>query len=58
MITFPNCKINLGLWVMQRRPDGYHNIQTVMMPVPWCDILEILPAKGADNHACNHRYSY
>jgi len=44
MITFPNCKINLGLWVMQRRPDGYHNIQTVMMPVPWCDILEIVPS--------------
>ncbi len=48
MITFPNCKINLGLWVMQRRPDGYHNIQTVMMPVPWCDILEIVPAKGSE----------
>jgi 4-diphosphocytidyl-2-C-methyl-D-erythritol kinase len=46
MITFPNCKINLGLWVTQRRPDGYHNIQTVMMPVPWCDILEIMPAAG------------
>src|SRR5665811_813470 len=48
MITFPNCKINLGLWVTQRRPDGYHNIQTVMMPVPWCDILEIVPASGSE----------
>ncbi len=48
MITFPNCKINLGLWVTQRRPDGYHNIQTVMMPVPWCDILEIIPANGPE----------
>ncbi len=44
MITFPNAKINLGLWVTQRRPDGYHNIQTVMYPVPWCDILEIVTA--------------
>ncbi len=44
MITFPNCKINLGLWVTQRRSDGYHNIQTVMYPIPWCDILEIVPA--------------
>jgi len=44
MITFPNCKINLGLWVTQRRPDGYHNIQTVMLPVPWCDVLEMIPA--------------
>jgi len=48
MITFPNCKINLGLWVTQRRPDGYHNIQTVMMPVPWCDILEIVPAGASE----------
>jgi len=48
VITFPNCKINLGLWVTQRRPDGYHNIQTVMMPVPWCDILEIVPANGTE----------
>jgi 4-diphosphocytidyl-2-C-methyl-D-erythritol kinase len=48
MITFPNCKINLGLWVTQRRTDGYHNIQTVMYPVPWCDALEILPADGSE----------
>lgn len=48
MITFPNCKINLGLWVIQRRPDGYHNIQTVMLPVPWCDILEIVPAQNPE----------
>jgi len=46
MITFPNCKINLGLWVTDRRPDGYHTIQTVMFPVRWCDILEIVPASG------------
>jgi 4-diphosphocytidyl-2-C-methyl-D-erythritol kinase len=48
MITFPNCKINLGLWVTQRRSDGYHNIQTVMLPVPWCDILEIVPAIASE----------
>ncbi|MFA5972341.1 MAG: 4-(cytidine 5'-diphospho)-2-C-methyl-D-erythritol kinase [Lentimicrobiaceae bacterium] len=48
MITFPNCKINLGLWVIQRRTDGYHNIQTVMIPVPWCDILEIVPANDSE----------
>lgn len=48
MITFPNCKINLGLWVTQRRSDGFHNIQTVMYPVPWCDVLEILPANGSE----------
>ena len=48
MITFPNAKINIGLWVTQRRPDGYHNIQTVMYPVPWCDVLEIIPASGSE----------
>jgi 4-diphosphocytidyl-2-C-methyl-D-erythritol kinase len=48
MITFPNCKINIGLWVTQRRADGYHNIQTLMLPVPWCDALEIVPAMGQE----------
>lgn len=32
----------------KRRPDGYHNIQTVMYPVPWCDVLEIVPAHGSE----------
>lgn len=44
MITFPNAKINIGLNVLERRPDGYHNISTVMYPVKWCDILEIIPS--------------
>lgn len=47
MIVFPNAKINLGLRVLRRRPDGYHDISTVMVPVGWCDILEIVPAAGA-----------
>lgn len=42
MIDFPNCKINLGLNVTEKRPDGYHNIETVFYPVAWCDALEIL----------------
>ena len=44
-ISFPNAKINLGLDIVRRRPDGYHDISTVMIPVPWCDILEAVPAK-------------
>lgn len=44
MILFPNAKINLGLNIVRRRPDGYHDIETVMVPVGWCDILEIVPA--------------
>lgn len=43
MILFPNAKINLGLRITSRRPDGYHDIVTVMTPVPWCDILELTP---------------
>lgn len=46
MVVFPNAKINLGLYVTARRPDGYHEIETVMVPVDWHDILEIVPAKG------------
>ncbi|MFA4853022.1 MAG: 4-(cytidine 5'-diphospho)-2-C-methyl-D-erythritol kinase [Bacteroidales bacterium] len=41
MICFPNCKINIGLYITKKRPDGYHNIETVFYPVPLCDILEI-----------------
>jgi len=46
MILFPNAKINLGLDIIRRRPDGYHDICTAMYPVPLCDILEIVPARG------------
>ena len=44
MILFPHCKINLGLHVLKRRTDGYHDIQSVMYPVPLRDILEITVA--------------
>lgn len=48
MITFPNAKINLGLDIVEKRPDGYHNLETVFYPIPLCDILEITPAKEPD----------
>lgn len=48
MLTFPNAKINLGLNVISRRPDGYHNLETVMTPIPSHDILEIVESR--DNH--------
>ncbi len=44
MIFFPNGKINLGLSVINKRTDGYHNIETVMYPVPVFDVLEFLPS--------------
>ena len=46
MITFPNAKINIGLYVTSRRPDGYHNLETLFYPIELRDILEIVPAKG------------
>lgn len=46
MVTFPNAKINIGLNITSRRNDGYHNIETIMVPIPWKDILEIVPAKN------------
>lgn len=45
MLLFPDCKINIGLRVVSRRADGYHNIETVMYPVRGlCDAIEILPS--------------
>lgn len=41
MILFPQAKINLGLNVVERRPDGYHNLETVFYPVPLQDALEV-----------------
>ncbi|TNF44018.1 MAG: 4-(cytidine 5'-diphospho)-2-C-methyl-D-erythritol kinase, partial [Cytophagales bacterium] len=42
MITFPNAKINLGLHITARRKDGYHDIETCMVPIPLCDALEMV----------------
>ena len=44
MICFPNAKINLGLHVVEKRGDGYHNLETVFYPIPLKDALEIVPA--------------
>lgn len=44
MITFPNAKINLGLFIERKRPDGYHDISTIFYPIPLVDAVEIIPA--------------
>ena len=44
MLSFPNCKINLGLNITSKRADGFHNIETVFYPVQLNDILEIVQA--------------
>lgn len=46
MLCFPNAKINLGLNIVERRSDGYHNIETVFYPVKLCDALEIVPSRS------------
>lgn len=50
MILFPNCKINLGLHILRKRDDGFHDLETVFHPVPLQDGLEIVqhPAPAAD----------
>ncbi|GAA4042171.1 4-(cytidine 5'-diphospho)-2-C-methyl-D-erythritol kinase [Hymenobacter glaciei] len=43
MLVFPNAKLNLGLYVTQRRPDGFHSLESVFVPLPWTDAFEMLP---------------
>jgi len=49
MICFPNAKINLGLHVVSKRPDGYHTIETIFYPVELKDALEVIPL---DRRSC------
>lgn len=47
MLTFPNAKINLGLHITERRPDGYHNLETIFYPIHLEDALEVVPLAGS-----------
>lgn len=42
MILFPNAKINIGLNILSKREDGYHNLETIFYPIAWKDSLEII----------------
>jgi 4-diphosphocytidyl-2-C-methyl-D-erythritol kinase len=42
MIGFPNAKINVGLLITEKRADGFHNLETIFLPVHWCDALEFV----------------
>jgi 4-diphosphocytidyl-2-C-methyl-D-erythritol kinase len=48
MILFSPAKINIGLRILDRRKDGFHNLQSIMYPVGLCDILEISESKNSD----------
>lgn len=50
MILFPPAKINIGLNVVERRLDGYHELETIMVPIPLFDALEILPSSDFNWH--------
>ena len=45
MISFPNAKINLGLNVVEKRTDGFHNLETIFLPISINDALEIITVK-------------
>lgn len=47
MLAFPNCKINLGLHILNKREDGFHNLETVFYPLAFKDALELVPAANA-----------
>jgi len=70
MVTFPNCKINLGLHIVSKRTDGYHDLETVFYPIALKDAAEVirseefnfqltgLPVYGdAANNLCVKAYS-
>ena len=50
MVVFPNCKINLGLHILRKRSDGYHDLETIFYPLPLLDCLEIIENKNNAKH--------
>lgn len=52
MTLYPNCKINLGLRVVRKRPDGYHDLETIFVPIYGLhDILDVRPLSLSDRSA-------
>lgn len=55
MIVYPNAKINIGLNVVEKRPDGYHNLETVFYPIGLQDILEIKVLDEGNVPECGYK---
>ncbi len=51
MIAFSNCKINLGLHIINKREDGFHNLETVFYPIPLNDTLELIVNENSKDAA-------
>lgn len=49
MIAWAPAKINLGLQVLRLREDGYHDIESVLYPLPLCDLMEVVPGAGGED---------
>jgi 4-diphosphocytidyl-2-C-methyl-D-erythritol kinase len=50
MLSFPNAKINIGLNIVSKRADGYHDIETIFYPIGLCDALETIENKGIETN--------
>src|ERR1700754_4447911 len=69
MVSFPNCKINLGLHIIRKRSDGFHDLETVFYPLSIFDAIEAVNAEetslslsgtarqtNAENNLCYQAY--
>lgn len=53
MLVFPNAKINIGLFITEKRKDGFHNLESIFHPVNLCDVLEITETEGTETTLIN-----